>query len=307
MNEDPAEHLRRIDTELKELRESLSLMRQEIAGLHRALEARIDPVEALLSQNGFSILAHGDRTQVILPAGGSDAQTERFYESMRRYSFRLFLRDLIQNPNGEDLSRLVRYCSEKTVRSYLKSLAEMGIVETSPDGNYRMRRGSVPSFGPTLEWYVCDVFRREFLAPALFNVRFRNTRYGGDYDVISLVAGQLAYVEVKSSPPRGVELQAVDAFLKRLLVLRPQVAVFLVDTELRMKDKIVPLFEEAMRKSPEDENRPVVRLENEIFHIGHRIYLINSRKGIYSNLRRCFRDFMVRDRKSAAPADHTPD
>lgn len=298
MNADPEERFRQIEEELQELKESLSGMRREFEGLQRALEVRVDPVESLLSQSGFSILAHGDRSQVLLPDDTSEVRTERFYEHMRRYSFRLFLRDLIQFPHGESPAPLVRYCSERTVGSYLKSLSEMGIVDVRPDGGYRLCRGNIPSFGPTLEWYVCNIFRREFLAPALFNVRFRHTRHGGDYDVIALVAGHLAYVEVKSSPPRGVEIPAVAAFLKRLRDLRPHVAVFLVDTELRMRDKIVPLFEEATRKDPLERNLPVVRLENEIFHIDHRIYLINSRKGIYSNLRRCFRDFMARERKS---------
>jgi hypothetical protein len=90
-----------------------------------------------------------------------------------------------------------------------------------------------------------------------------------------------------------VELQAVAAFLNRLRDLQPHMAIFLVDTELRMKDKIVPLFAEALGARDEpSESHPVSRLINEIFHIPHGIYLVNSRKGIYSNLRLCFRDFL---------------
>lgn len=298
MSTDREDRFSQIEKELQGIRDSLSVMRRELSGLARALESRADPVEALLSQSGFSILSHGDRARVILPAWASEAQTESFYESMRRYSFRLFLRDLIQFPDGRDLGALLRYCSEKSARAYLKNLAEMGVVDIRPNGGYCMRRTDIPSFGPTLEWYVCNVFRREFLAPALFSVRFRNTRHGGDYDVIAIIAGHLAYVEVKSSPPRGVEMPSVAAFLKRLDDLHPHVAIFLVDTELRMKDKIVPLFEEALASIRYEDNPPVVRLENEIFQIGHRIYLINSRKGIYSNLRRCFRDFMAKEKNS---------
>jgi hypothetical protein len=140
---------------------------------------------------------------------------------------------------------------------------------------------------------VSEILQREFMAPALFNVRLQNTRHGGDYDVIALVSGHLVYVEVKSSPPRGVELPAVSAFLNRLRDLQPRVAVFLVDTELRMKDKIVELFTEALAVDRElTESYEVERLVDEIFHIRHAVYLVNSRKGIYSNLRCCFRDFL---------------
>jgi hypothetical protein len=143
---------------------------------------------------------------------------------------------------------------------------------------------------------VSQIFRREFLAPSLFNIRVKNTLHGGDYDVLALMSGYLVYTEVKSSPPRGVEIQAVSAFLKRIEDLLPHTAFFLVDTELRMRDKIVPLFTEALSKRSGQRGAECcpVRLFDEIFHVGHGIYLINSRKGIYTNLRRCLRDFFHR-------------
>jgi hypothetical protein len=120
--------------------------------------------------------------------------------------------------------------------------------------------------------------------------------------VVTIIAGRLAYIEVKSSPPRGVELPAISAFLDRFQELQPQVAVFLVDTELRMMDKMVPLFIESLLKRQEwHGGAGVERLVHEIFHIGHRIYLTNSRKGIYTNLRICFRDFLRWNKERRAP------
>ena len=206
------------------------------------------------------------------------------------------MRDLIQFPEGDDPVALTRYCSLKTVRSYLKALSDFGIVSVAGSGYGLLKK--VPSFGATLEWFVCEIFRREFLAPALFNVRLQNTRYGGDYDVISMMAGYQVYVEVKSSPPRGVEHPAISAFLGRIGDLEPHVSILFVDTELRMRDKLVPLMaaglEEEGKTGPE---WAVTRLVNEIFHVRHMIYLINSRKGVYSNLRTCFRDFLLWQRR----------
>ena len=293
------DRFKQLETEVETLKAAVSTLQDEVAALREEQRASRHPVEALLWQRGLPVIAHGDHTRTLLPHSLSVPGKERFYELMRRYSFRLFLRDLIQYPEGAELGVLTRYCSLRTVRSYLRDLAELGIVALRHDRSYQLILQQVSSFGPTLEWYVSEVFQREFMAPVLFNVRLEQTRYGGDYDVIAMVNGHLVYVEVKSSPPRGVELPAVSAFLNRLHDLQPHMAVFLVDTELRMKDKIVPLFREAqdtVADSPE--SHPVTRLINEIFHIQHTIYLVNSRKGITSNLRYCFRDFLRTGKKA---------
>ncbi len=287
------DRFKQLETEVEALKAAVSTLQDEVAALREAQRASRHPVEALLWQRGLPVIAHGDHTHTLLPRSLSASGKERFYELMRRYSFRLFLRDLIQFPEGAELAVLTRYCSLRTVRAYLRDLAELGIVAFGNDRTYRLISQQVSSFGPTLEWYVSEIFQREFMAPVLFNVRLQHTRYGGDYDVIAMVSGHLVYVEVKSSPPRGVELPAVAAFLHRLRDLQPHMAVFFVDTELRMKDKIVPLFGEALAAgNAPPESCPVTRLINEIFHIQHTIYLVNSRKGITTNLRYCFRDFL---------------
>ena len=210
---------------------------------------------------------------------------------MRRYSFRLFLRDLIQFPEGTGLEALTRYCSMRTVRSYLLNSPNW-IVALGSDRSYRLISKQIsvlarPWNGTSAK--SCSV--SSWRLPSSMCVSKTPAMAG--IDVIALVSGHLVYVEVKSSPPRGVELPAVSGFLNRLRDLQPQVAVFLVDTELRMKDKIVELFAEALAVDPEPaESYEVERLVDEIFHIRHAVYLVNSRKGIYSNLRVLFRDFL---------------
>ena len=285
---------------LEPLERQISKLMERIDVLERNIEYLSSqtkhPVEELLWQLGFPVISHGGMVQLLFPPNIASSSLVYFYRMMNRYSFRLFIRDLIQIPEGDELGALTRYCSLRTVKSYLGILAEMGIVCLANKG-YRLVR-KVPSFGRTLEWYVCEILRREFLAPALFNVKLQNTKFGGDYDVISMVAGHLVYVEVKSSPPRGVEHQAVEAFLGRLRDLNPSIAILLVDTELRMRDKLVPLLAEGLeREGKTGPDWAVLRLLNEIFHVRHCIYVINSRKGVYSNLRTCFRDFLLRESK----------
>ncbi len=280
---------------LEPLQRQIAELKERMAAIESAVENLSSqtkhPVEKLLWQLGFPVLAHGGQTQLVFPPDISVSSLGSFYRIMRRYSFRLFLRDLIQMPEGDDLAPLTRYCSLRTVKSYLGTLAEIGIVSLTGK-DYRLAR-KVPSFGQTLEWFVSEILRREFLSPALFNVKLQNTKMGGDYDVISVMAGHLIYIEVKSSPPRGVEHQNVDAFLGRIGDLGPSLAILFVDTELRMRDKLVPLLAQGLeREGKTGPDWAVLRLINEIFHVRHSIYVINSRKGVYSNLRTCFRDFL---------------
>lgn len=298
------DRLARLEAEVEALRFEVQQLRQQVEEVADRTVGRHHPVETLLAQRGMSVLAHGDRTRILLPAGASSDQRRRFYDLMRRYSFRLFVRDLLQVPCGPDPGPLTRYCSPRTARGYLNALHDLGVVERPHQNGYQLVLQHISSFGPTLEWYVSEILQREFLAPALFSVRLKHTRHGGDFDVIALLEADLVYFEVKSSPPRGVELAAVSAFLERLEDLQPQLAIFLVDTELRMRDKIVELFREALaqRCSPAGGARwAVERLVDELFHIGHGVYLINSRKGIFTNLRRCIRDFRRRGTRLRLP------
>ncbi|MHC1742029.1 MAG: hypothetical protein AB9873_03240 [Syntrophobacteraceae bacterium] len=288
------DRVKQLEEEVKQLQERLAELHEAVRDLKADFLAVANPVEALLAQRGYSVRAHSETARLLSPPNLSRDGLDSFYRLMRRYSFRLFLRELIQFPSGESVGDVSRYCSPGTARSYLASLSLLGIARMDPGGGYELIPRHVISFGPTLEWYVCEVLRREFLAPALSSVRLQATREGGDYDVIAFLDRRLVYVEVKSSPPRGIERPAMSAFLKRVRELQPDVAIFLVDTHLRMKDKIVPMLEEAIADAAGGtfDGMAVQRLLHEIFHFGHALYVANSRNGIYSNLKVCVQDHL---------------
>jgi len=77
----------------------------------------------------------------------------------------------------------------------------------------------------------------------------QKTRVGGDYDVLGKFDGLILYSEVKSSPPKQICAGEVSAFLDRVSDLLPEIAVFFMDTELRMKDKIVPCLKMNSQKN----------------------------------------------------------
>ncbi|MDA8431842.1 MAG: hypothetical protein M0Z60_02640, partial [Nitrospiraceae bacterium] len=108
-------------------------------------------------------------------------------------------------------------------------------------------------------------------------------KIGGDYDVIAKFDGSLLYAEVKSSPPKQIYDNEISAFLDRISDLRPEIAVFFMDTELRMKDKIVPMFEAELRRRHR-RTLEVLRIEKELFQIRDRIFIINSKDSILRNI-----------------------
>jgi hypothetical protein len=95
-------------------------------------------------------------------------------------------------------------------------------------------------------------------------------------------------------PPRGIELKQVDAF-SRIEDLIPDVAILFNDTQLRMKDKPVLLFEEELERRHGKGFRtfsPVTRLAGELFDVQNRIFIVNSRKDVVENFSICLKHYL---------------
>jgi hypothetical protein len=212
---------------------------------------------------------------------------DEWYRLLRHYSFRLFLRDVIKHRERFGVAELQRYCSAATARRYLQWLVTRRLVARA--GRQFRLAVETASFGPTLEWFVAAVLQREYGIPSAWNVRLDAARGGGDYDVIGFQDGVCVYIETKSSPPRNIESRQIQAFLDRLETLRPQVAVFLNDTQLRMGDKIAVLFTTELRRRLGGRARrfPVERLSGELFVIGEHLFIANSDPDLAGNLGLC--------------------
>ncbi|MGH7363063.1 MAG: hypothetical protein ACREKA_04905, partial [Candidatus Methylomirabilales bacterium] len=245
-----------------------------------------------LRRRGILLGRAGAPEGLLFPPTLSAARQHRLYEQLKRYSFRLFLRDLITHQESLRPETLTRFCSPEAAARYFRFLEGCGIIRR---GAIRLHQEQVFSFGPTLEWLVARVLTREFGAPALWGCRLLDLGGGGDYDVLSLVEGALLYVEVKSSPPKHIEGEEVAAFLARLDALMPNLAIFLVDTELRMQDKLVVLFEEALaRRRDAGRRRPrrppvVTRVLDETFVLEGSVFLTNTRPSLVQALGTCLR------------------
>jgi hypothetical protein len=266
--------------------DELVYLRDENRRLRRSLNVLTLPIDALLKRRGFRIFKQAPSEDLLLP---SEEFLDEYYRMLRRYSFRLFIRDVIKRQDFFKLENVTRYATSDVTGDYLRYILSIGLIAETGDGYYLARR-PVKSFGETLEWYVAEVLKREFSFESIWGVKFKRPRIGGDYDVLGRFNGSVLYIEVKSSPPKQVQTGEISSFLDRVADLLPEIAVFFMDTELRMKDKIVPMFEQELVKKyalPP----AVTRMEKELFQIDSRIFIINAKEGIERNLEKVLNSY----------------
>ena len=281
--------------EIKTLRRKVITLSREIASVRSSFLEDPSPVERMLRSRGLQIFRENPTEKLFFPPDIFPPDRDRFYELMKRYSFRLLLRDIIKQQDRFRIHDLTHYCSLKTAQRYGDLLLKMKMIAPEGKNKFRTLRSPIDSFGPTLEWFISEMFRREFASPAIYGVSVKGTPTGGDYDVMASWNRRLVYVEVKSSPPRGIELKQVTSFFSRIEDLIPDVAILFNDTQLRMKDKLVLLFEEELERRHGKGYRnssPVARLVGELFHIQNRVFIVNSRKDVVENFSICLKHYL---------------
>jgi len=285
----------RVLKELQSLKKKVQRLAKEIETLKTLSIEDSSSVEGTLNMRGIRVFRKNPTDRLFFPPEFPPSYKNKFYETMKKYSFRLVLRDMIKHQARFHIQDLTHYCSPKVAQGYCDLLSKMGAIQKDRTGKYRTRVSPIYSFGPTLEWFTAEMFKREFASPALYGVHVKKTPSGGDYDVIASWNRRLVYVEVKSSPPKGVELGEVKTFFSRIDDLLPEVAILFNDTQLRMKDKLVVMFEEELERRYGEESKmhcPVERLMGELFHVRHRIFIVNSKKGVVENFHVCLRDYL---------------
>jgi hypothetical protein len=268
--------------------DELTYLRNEVKRLRKSLNILTPGLATILRRRGFRVYKKEPSADLLLP---SPECIDDYYRMLHKYSFRLFLRDVIKHQEFFTQEQVSRYATAHVTAEYLAYLARIGLARKKGDGFGLPMH--VKSFGETLEWYVAEVFKREFGAEAIWGVKFKRPKVGGDYDVIAKFDGSLFYAEVKSSPPKQIYDNEISAFLDRVSDFSAEISVFLMDTELRMKDKIVPMFENELRKrSPETPE--VGRIEKELFQIEDRIFIINAKDSIVQNIEKVLHRYFRR-------------
>lgn len=261
------------------MKNEIIILKKEIKRLRKKIAELSPTLETMLKLRGFRVYKKEPSEDLILP---QKKYITSYLEKLKRYSFRLFLRDVIKHQDIFTLEQVTKYATTNVTSQYIDYLLRTGVIETYRTG-YRTKKRPIKSFGETLEWFIAGLIVREFEAEDLWGVKFKRPKVGGDYDIIAKIESSIIYMEVKSSPPKQIYDKEINAFLSRVEDLSADISIFLVDTELRMKDKVVPMFEAELHKRYK-KPPPVERIEKELFHINRKIFIINSKESIEANM-----------------------
>jgi hypothetical protein len=205
---------------------------------------------------------------------------EAIAQRLQHYAFRLFLRGAILAPADFLPSEATRYLAEEPARAMAEDCVAMGLTERRPSGRYRLLTRA-RSFGGTLEWWLARELAARLRIEVATGVRNGARGVGGDLDIVAAVEGKLLYAELKSGPPKHLMDAEVRAFLQRLGAVRPDVALFVIDTALRLSDKVVPMFERAVAHvGGAPATRRIVR---ETWALTPHVYLVNAKEDLVEN------------------------
>ena len=218
-----------------------------------------------------------------------EPRAERLSTLLGHYAFRLFLRGAILRGDGFDPAETTPYVSSARAEEFADALAGLGIAERVAPGRYRLTKGAA-NFGGTLEWYVGREMRRTLGFDVATGVKFHARGVGGDLDVVAAAEGKLVYLELKSAPPKHLSAGEVDSFLERLDLLRPDLALFVVDTALRLSDRVVAMLVEGIARRTGTRTPEPRRIERELWALSPHLYVVNSRPDLMGNLARTIKE-----------------
>jgi hypothetical protein len=233
----------------------------------------------MLVRRGFRPSA----TSADLPFAPEDTEVlDPLSEKLGHYAFRLFLRGAIQKAGGFAPAKTTRYLKPEQASRFAEDLVTLGLARRLPRGRYALRRAA-RSFGGTLEWYVARELRRRHGMDTLCGVKCGARGVGGDLDVVAAAEGKLVYLELKSSPPRHLSGEEVGAFLERVRALRPHVSLFVMDTALRLADKVLPMLVAAMRRRGRTPSAPR-RIVRDVWALTPHVYAVSAKGDLVSNI-----------------------
>jgi hypothetical protein len=223
------------------------------------------------------------RRDVPFPADLDGPRADAIAERLGHYAFRLFLRGAILAAGPFRPQDATRYVTAPRARAMAEDLVALGLAAPVDPARFRFLHPA-RNFGGTLEWWVGRELRRLGFDVAT-GVRSGAAGVGGDLDVVAAAEGKLVYVELKSSPPKHLTDREVAAFLRRVRSLRPQVAIFAVDTALRLSDKVLPLVRAAVPGTD-----PPRRLLRDTWQLAPSLYVTSAKQDLIDNLRAAIAD-----------------
>lgn len=228
-----------------------------------------------------------EKTQPDLPfpANIPEKTADSLSARLRHYAFRLFLRGAIQQPGEFAPEKATRYLTRAQATDHAEFLATLGLAERVSRCNYRLIYPA-RSFGGILEWYVARELNRSYGFDVATGIKCHIHGIGGDLDVVAAAEGKLIYLELKSSPPKNLSVSEVSAFFDRVRMLRPDVILFVMDTALRLSDKVLPMLVAELELRRGEPGVAPIRVRREVWSLTPHVYAVNGHPDLVSNIGR---------------------
>jgi hypothetical protein len=97
--------------------DEIESLREEIRRLRQSLSELTPSLEALLKRRGFRIYRKEPSDDLLLP---DSEYLDNYYEMLKKYSFRLFLRDVIKHQKSFRPESVTRYATSEVTKDYIE-------------------------------------------------------------------------------------------------------------------------------------------------------------------------------------------
>lgn len=271
-------------------REIESLAVSELPLRQHAPAASTGEALAMLVRRGFRPVE--TRPDLPFPQDLGREAADQLAALLGHYAFRLFLRGAIRKAEGFFPRETTRYLTAAQAKRYAMALVDLGLAARLPRARYRLLQPA-QSFGGTLEWYVARELQQRFAFDVASGVKLQTRGVGGDFDIVAAAEGKLIYLELKSSPPKNLSAAEITAFFDRLQTLRPDVGLFVVDTALRLSDKILPMLLGEIERRRGRLPVPPRRVEPELWALTPHLIAVNGRRDLMANIGRAISEGLL--------------
>jgi len=276
--------------------------RSRIKELAKAVHDEIYSIENTLKRRGYEYAGSGSIDNLVIPKDMSSLKVDGFYKHMGSRTFRNIVKDIVAKKENILPDDYINGCSETKLSEYFDFLCSAGIIQYAANSSSYYLTIRINDFGPTLEWYVSELFKRELECTADWGVRIKHFKPGGDFDVIARDESKLVWIETKSSRPEDISETDIRHFLQRDQNLDPDMSIFLVDTRDDLsslvdyfKTIITPILEPKRYASDPHFRTKIEQLPDfgGIHFFQRRIFITNSQPSILTKLRHCLRYYFA--------------
>jgi hypothetical protein len=180
-------------------------------------------ISRLLRQRGHEITVEGGDNDILLPACADKPEVVGalkliLYNLMRQDQVRRSFRDWAYDNSSPDGA------ARSIIESYVNLCQTFGKLDLTSSNNRQSR------YAKTFEWYISELFLREFAARASgFGIRLKDAEPDDEFDCIALLDGGAVFVECKTG--KGSVFDGFAKFMRRDYEIAARYSFYIFDRD----------------------------------------------------------------------------